>query len=305
MRWTALVVLVPLVIGAVPCLSVAEPSVPKTEPQDVFPSAVAVYATSEDATRWGPEGERDVEVLRRPSVAFSDELSAAQMPERQNWWPVLYSLIIPGTGELSMGYEKRGVALMIAEVVAWTGYFRNHDQGLDLRDEYETFADANWSQPKWIDEHPDVYPALSGITSLDDLEEIGRVKGGSGDWPGYIPWVSRGEDKQHYYENIGKYDWYISGWADWDPDLQLHETALRDQYRATRQASNDNLDTANRFVYLSIAARVFSLVETTLLVRRSRNSYDEQYSQVGNHWRFQAQPEGFRGAVVSLEYRFK
>jgi len=204
-----------------------------------------------------------------------------------------------------MGYEKRGAALVVAEVVAWTGYFYNQGQGIDTRDEYEAFADLNWTQQKWIDDHADVYPALSGTTSPEELEQIGRDKSGSGSWPGYIAWTGKEEDKQHYYENIGKYDWFISGWADYDPDTQTPDTALRDQYRAMREQSNDELDKATRFIYLSVAARVFSLVETTLLVRRDRREWDAEYAQLDNYWRFHASPQGFEGAKVTMEYNFK
>ncbi|MCH7548151.1 MAG: hypothetical protein IH969_01210 [Candidatus Krumholzibacteriota bacterium] len=308
MKITIVVLLLLAVSAAAPGVLRADPAGPQTQPRDVLTAAISVYATSEDAAALRFEEaapEHTSDVVHRSAFSFSDDYAGGKLPGKQSWWPVLYSLIIPGTGELSMGYEKRGVALMVTEIVAWTGYFHNQSQGMDARDGYEAFADMNWTQQKWIDDHPEVYPALSGDTSLEELEEIGRNQSGSGSWPGYISWTGKEEDKQHYYENIGKYDWYISGWADFDPDVQLRDTALRDQYRVMREESNDQLDTANRFLYLSVAARVFSLVETTLLVRRDRKSYDEQFSRLDNHWRFQARPRGMSGAVVSLEYQFK
>jgi hypothetical protein len=281
-------------------------AVEPTEPDDAFPSTVSLYATSEEAASPSLDASAaSGEVLRRPSFSLADAGTRGELPGKQSWWPVLYSALIPGAGELSMGYEKRGVVLIAAEVVAWTGYFINHDDGMQLRDDYEGFADVNWSQQKFIDDHPEVYPDLSGQTTLEELEEIGRSTSGDGSWPGYTPWTGKEEDKQHYYENIGKYDWFISGWADWDPDMQPRQTDLRTQYREMRMASNDKLDTANNFIYLSIAARVFSLVETTLLVRSARQNYDTQVGSLDNYWRFQARPAGSKGAVVTLEYRFK
>ena len=136
----------------------------------------------------------------------------ASTSQKQSYWPVLYSALVPGLGELTMGYEKRGIALMLLEVAAWSGYFVNHNDGLDERDEYEAFADAHWDYNKWLYDHP----CTPSDSTLESVENAGRSSSGSGDWPGYIPFVSKEDDKQHYYENLGKYDWYISGWSDWD-----------------------------------------------------------------------------------------
>ena len=104
-------------------------------------------------------------------------------------------------------------------------------------------------------------------------------------WPGYVPYVSKEDDKQHYYENLGKYDWYISGWSDWDPlaNPYLEDTALRDQYRAMRQESNESLDTANEFMWVSVVARAFSMVETTIIVHNRRDA--ERARRTSPAWR--------------------
>ena len=112
--------------------------------------------------------------------------------------------------------------------------------------EYEAFADQYWSEQRFIDEN--LCPTLppSGRT-LEMVEECGQAASGSGGdwWLGYIPYVSKEEDKQHYYENLGKYDWFVFGWSDWDPnqpDPPQPNSALREQYRTMRGESNDALD---------------------------------------------------------------
>ena len=228
-------------------------------------------------------------------------------PEAQSWRPVLYSLLVPGVGELTMGDYKAGIPALALEIAAWTGYFYKHDQGLETRKDYEAFADANWMQSKWIEDHIQVYPnaGILGINTPEQMDSIGQVVGPSGAWPGYIPWVSKEEDKQHYYENIGKYDWYISGWTDYDPNTAPHDTALRDQYRSMRIKSNDQLDDAEKFIYLSLGVRVWSLVYTTLKVKRARDAQETAALENHNHFAFQAKPKGLSGGVVSLEYWFK
>jgi hypothetical protein len=258
-------------------------------------------------------GGRGGVVLRRPDhlvspLADAGAGSGDPASGRRKYLPVLLSALVPGAGEVSMGYYKRGIALMAVEAGAWSGYLYKHNQGLDTRDEYEAFADAHWDQGRWIDNHYLVYPDVGW--TLEELEQRGRDTSGSGVWPGYSPWVSRESDKQHYYENIGKYDWYVSGWADYAPGTTPDDLApggvlseLREEYRDMRHESNTQLDAANRFIYLSIAARVFSLVETTMLVNRSPD--ERAGGAQDNRWMLRARARGNDASEVALEYWFK
>ncbi|HEX6791782.1 MAG TPA: hypothetical protein VF247_10775 [Candidatus Krumholzibacteria bacterium] len=266
---------------------------------DVFSPSLATYSTSSLAAGAIALPEND-----DAHFAGNFDLEDAAAPAQQSWWPLLYSALVPGLGELTMGYEKRGIALMAAEVAAWSGYFINHNDGLDERDEYEAFADAHWDFDKWIADHP--ASCIPPGATLADVEECGRALSGSGQWPGYIPYVSKESDKQHYYENIGKYDWYISGWEDWDATAvpYLEDTDLRTQYRAMRQKSNDSLDQANAFVWLSVAARAFSLAETAIIIHNRRGDA-ETGGGGGTPVSLRARPRGYSGGEVALEVRFK
>lgn len=283
-------------------LAGADASVPETGGQELIPLTLTNYSSSEAAAALLLESN-EPEVLRKPGAFLSDDFTGGSSIGKQSWWPLLYSALVPGTGELAMGYEKRGIALMAAETIAWAGYFSNRSQGLDSRDEYEAFADENWSEQKFLTDHP-LFP---GQPTVEDLDREGAATSGSGTWPGYNPWIPKSEDKQHYYENIGKYDWYLSGWTDWDAIASPLEeqTDLRDEYRSLRKKSNDELDTANQFLYISLATRVFSLVETSLLIHRARTGYGDETSMASNHWTFHASPRGFDGGEVFMEYNFK
>jgi hypothetical protein len=263
---------------------------------DVFPPAAAAYESASRAARVAMAPASIEEPGAERDFSFLEEGEAGP----QSYWPVLYSALVPGLGELSMGYEKRGIALMAVEVAAWTGYFIYHNDGLDKRDEYEAFADAHWDMQKWLYDHP----CPTADSTLASVEECGKASSGSGAWPGYIPWVPKEEDKQHYYENIGKYDWYISGWQDWDPAATpyAHQTDLRTQYRAMRGESNDALDTANSFVWVSLLARVFSIAETAIIVHGRRGESGGGGSAPVS---LRARPRGYSGGEVALEVRFK
>ena len=62
-------------------------------------------------------------------------------------------------------------------------------------------------------------------------------------------------------------------------------------------------DDANKFIYISLATRVFSIVETLFLVRSSEEKAAGEVSK--NHFKFQTRPLGHQGAEIALEYCFK
>jgi hypothetical protein len=291
----ALALAVPACLGSAPIASRAG------ERGDALPAALASYASGSAAAR--------VELAAHEHrYYFEPETSEPAAPQSQSYWPVLYSLLMPGVGGLTMGYTFRGVLLMAVEVAAWTGYFYYHDDGLEKRDEYEAFADQWWDMQKWLDDHPcPTLPPVPPSRTLDEVEACGQATSGSGVWPGYVPYVSKDEDKQHYYENIGKYDWYISGWADWDPSSNPYaeDTDLRDEYRAMRNESNEALDDANSFVWVSLATRVFSVAETAIIVRNRRQAGAQASGRREVPVAVRARPRGFDGAELALEVRFK
>ncbi len=218
--------------------------------------------------------------------------------------PIALSLLVPGAGEIYMGYYKRGAALIASEILMWTGYFYYHGKGLDEREVYERFADTHWSIDHWILNHPDAYPLELTFAELDS---IGKEKWqGGGSWPAYHPWIDKAVDKQGYYEVIGKYDWFISGWSDFDPtkDPLDHDTDLRTQYRSMRKDSNDHLKLADRFVYVSIAIRTFSLVQTIILSRSGGKDAVSGSIRLGENLDLAIRAKGIRTTQFVLEYNF-
>lgn len=259
----------------------------------------------------------DAVALARANAAL--DAAASPKPKKKSYLPVLYSLIVPGTGEIALGYPYRGVALVAMEALAWSGYYYYNQKGLDDREAYERFADQHWDFGRWIQQHPATYEMVTfaGYTapvSFDEFDAYGRTLWSQTIpapwWPGYHTWHPKSTEKQNYYENIGKYDWFISGWDDWDPDPNLSprpmDTDLRTQYRGMRIESNDNLDTAEKFIFLSIGARVYSLIETYFLVRSYNDSVETGAAPdtESRRYAFTARSTGVTSGEFALEFRF-
>lgn len=292
---------------------------PPSTSRDLIPGALKVYSSSEALTAGSFSDVSSVvatgrpQALARPSALAWGGTQSDDGGDGEGgggkYLPVLFSALMPGMGELYLGYKWRGAGLMALEIAAWSGYFYYRNQGLDSREAYEDFADQYWTVSKWIDHHPDVYP--EDLSTPEQMDSVGREKSGSLEWPGYMIWVSKEDDKQHYYENLGKYDWFISGWSDFDPEVYpfMTETGLRDEYRAMRKQSNDQLETADTFIYVSLATRVFSIVETLFLVRMSGSDDDSAAGDSAgitqNQLRIRTRPRGWDGGEIALEYSFK
>lgn len=281
---------------------------------DLIPFGVRTFDSSEVLRLDLSRKVTDAPSLRIDGFTGVAELSALSSdgsgsPRRRGYVPVILSLLVPGAGEIYMGYYKRGAALVAAEAVAWTGYAVYRDKGLDTRAKYEHYADEHWDINRWLSLHP------SGpYATLDELE----TEGASGAWESnlrgnvstnffYMPFISRAQDKQHYYENIGKYNWFVSGWDDWDSSLQtdnsfIETTANRQKYFSMRVESNDQLEKADRFTYLSIAARAFSLIETILLVR---NPDGNGFSSPSGNTHLSISNPAWHTTRIAMEYNFR
>ena len=67
-----------------------------------------------------------------------------------NMKAMLYSAILPGSGEYSMGYTNRGYLFLGIEALAVGTWYMFNQKGLDTQDEYRAFADEHWNLLRWF-----------------------------------------------------------------------------------------------------------------------------------------------------------
>jgi hypothetical protein len=198
--------------------------------------------------------------------------------------PVLLSLAVPGTGEISMGHWWNGLPLLAADVATWFAYAHYENEGQEMRDAFEAYADEHWhegwyevagdSMPGWRQQMARYYDPASPDFVPNSREHWVPEPGGElGDGycdcsPPYIPYE---EDPQEYYENAGKYQHFFPGWDDWvapatGPDIP--DSPNRRTYVAMRIDSNESFDNANTMLGVAVVTRVVSALQSIWLVRR-------------------------------------
>ncbi len=150
----------------------------------------------------------------------------------------LLNLALPGAGHLYAG-QKRGFVNLGMEGVAWAAYLYYHDRGKSKEREFEGYADGHWDYAKWdsIDnaKNPD---HASAKTLIDNFSVNNR---------------------QQYYEDIGKISTYWSGWDSQDN---------RNFYRGIRAHSNNFLKNSNTAVAGAFVNRIVSAVDVLRLMRQ-------------------------------------
>jgi len=236
--------------------------------------------------------------------------------------PVLMSLILPGAGEIAIGY-KRGYFMAAADIFAWTQVAKYHSEGGENRDKYIAFADAHYTDELLVDgystahstpegEYRDgqgslYFPGHGSIEGPEDLDNL----------PLY---VTKDEDFREYYENLGKWDQFVFGWDDYirpddypgytptddrDPDLlQPWVSRNRETYRVMRNDSNQAYKSRDRWLYANIGLRLFSVLQVAYLQGMLGGGPAQEMEVAGHRIEFQATPMGLYRGSLSAKVSF-
>jgi len=168
-----------------------------------------------------------------------------------NMKTMLYSAILPGLGEYSMGHTNRAYLFLGIEALVAGTWFTFNQKGLNTQDEYRAYADKHWSLVRWfydyntwsnpennfhynfINEESGQYPniwedshhlnfSINGnyySSNSDEFETFYIINELSDEVMAEIFFENNLiaiEKDHHYYENIGKYDHFYAGWEDND-----------------------------------------------------------------------------------------
>jgi len=223
---------------------------------------------------------------------------------------LIYSAFIPGTGELYVGAEKRGIAFLAVEAAAWAWYFTQHSSGNNKEDDFKVFADDNWAEMVYLDWYghwEDWYDARKGEND-PDFEKM---------FTHHLP----PQIDNDYYEMIGKYDQFSYGWlgnpdeylpGDYAPNDSLlgytfdkttyHicrgedavATVNRDKYMSMRDDANKLLKRATWGISAALFNHVISAVDAALAAK----SYNKAFLQEAGYPQLRMEMDQYAGEVI-------
>jgi hypothetical protein len=242
-----------------------------------------------------------------PSGATSDSVawSGSSPSQKKNIGRgVMFSLVIPGTGQLYSGSWIRAVPWFVIEVAAWATYAHYHGQGRNKTDEFEAYAGSRES-PNHFSYR--VYMYAEYMVARDRGSSSGvKYEGTFDNWldqtwevrSGFLPPPFThdvlDDDRQQYFEMIGKYfvqfgwgwqDTYNGGnggdvndnsWLNPAPGLRPDDPAtvafdgespMFFHYADMRGEANDLLDKGNVAMEVVLANHILSALDAAFAVR--------------------------------------
>jgi len=197
------------------------------------------------------------------------------------------SLVLPGAGEFySESYFKSAVFL-VAEAALWGLAYYYNKRGDRGTDDFNNFADSHWSVVRYIDYTlKNLVPAGTqyniwktgapppasvhdpwDYVNWSELNRMERDVSGTTQGSFYSHTLPVHGDQQ-YYEEIGKYEQFNSGWDDADPNLppdyatiKANESANGVSYTYQRAQTNSFYTKAATFVAVALVNHLVSAVD--------------------------------------------
>ncbi len=164
---------------------------------------------------------------------------------------LLFSVLIPGAGELYCKSYIKSALFFGIEVGAWTMYAVFHKKGTDKEKEFEAYANEYWDADKW-------QAWFNNLT--EDQQKV---------FSHSLPETKT----QQYYEMIGKYNQFLVGWDNVPDNLstsEIHEhySQLREDYMDMRYDSNKMYKRSNTGAYLAMFNHVLSAIDAAWTAKR-------------------------------------
>ena len=193
-----------------------------------------------------------------------EELSAVfaldDLPDKKS--PLLagvMSAVLPGSGEFYVGEYLKAAIFFAVEVTLITVAVVNNNEGDELTAEFEAFADEHWSAVDYSEYMMDHWQELGlseqcviDINTDGNLQPWERVnwndlnhcEGLVGVFSHRLP----PHGQQQYYELIGKYKQYSSGWDEFNGTSYNQVPQIMKDYAVMRGNANDAYNVASTAV---------------------------------------------------------
>jgi hypothetical protein len=190
----------------------------------------------------------------------------------------ILSGILPGAGELYGKSYLKAAIFFGAEALLWGGYAYFRIKGDNKTDDFQAYANSNWSIKRygqWLRDQG--FSNAEGIdTSTSNLEVLRQqINIAESDPRNGFSHTLPELYSQQYYEVIGKYQPYVSGWSDAIKDgiwlitkqnFQTTHTAMFDSYAVQRQDANHFYNIATTSAIIVIVNHLLSAADAAWTV---------------------------------------
>jgi len=211
----------------------------------------------------------------------------------------LLSAALPGAGEFYVGAKYRAAAFVSIEMISWLVYFNRKNAGENMETSYEKFADTHWNIGNWY-VNSIGYTDYFGINregfgshsiwiEYNGLEYEAKEETLNQYIPGWdltliaernLPYSDktiREVRTRDYYENIGKYNQFATGWDDFNIALldtnrrsPVKNSPRREKYLDDRYASNQAFKMATNFATVIMFNHLFSAFHAQIAAKHYR-----------------------------------
>jgi hypothetical protein len=202
----------------------------------------------------------------------------------------LFSGIIPGAGQFYAKSYIKSAAFLAVEVGLWVAYGIFQKKGNDQTDFYQNYASQNWNMRKYAQWLKTQGFSKSSDIDLSSPDEVLRSQINACEEINFSHTLPR-YGEQQYYEVIGKYQNFLSGWSSANPDLITKNNYLNyklsqvDYYMTERQNANDFYDRGSTMITVVIINHLLSAADGVWSVMRY-NSRISVKSDVSVHSKY-------------------
>lgn len=174
---------------------------------------------------------------------------------------LILSLVLPGAGQWYAGARKKALIFAGMEAAGLLAWYQFRKRGDDLQLDFEKFADEHWGLKSWVELAPYFYALGEEYHDvIIDGTHYLRINLGNDvivssdtlappEWEGNIDEITVIRNSE-FYENIGKYDQFISGWDDIFDDNG--EKAWKLEYKDVGDTVEVIIMTDNKQKYLNL-----------------------------------------------------
>jgi hypothetical protein len=208
---------------------------------------------------------------------------AANVSKKSPWLAGGMSLAVPGSGELYAGNYWKAALFLAVEVGAWAFAYHYDKKGDRQTDYFENYADQHWSVVQYAQYSlKNFIPANEQPTYEQNLfypNSQNKPLWEQVNWAvlnqmereinGFYSHNLPEHGTQQYYELIGKYPQFVSGWDavrenPLPPDYDLIRANLPQQYLdygVERGKANDYYRSASTYVTVAVVNHVLSAID--------------------------------------------